>query len=84
MEDVKIYTTPTCAYCKQAKAYMALKGTKYVEYDVTKDQKALQEMMKISGAHAVPVIVACEQVMVGFDPVRLEQMLNCVQNRSTV
>jgi glutaredoxin-like YruB-family protein len=84
MEEVKIYTTPTCTYCKQAKAYMTRKGINYVEYDVTKDQQALQEMVKISGARAVPVIVACEQVMVGFDPARLEEMLNCIQNRSTV
>ena len=84
MEEVKIYTTPTCTYCKQAKAYMARKGIKYVEHDVTKDQKALKEMVQISGARAVPVIVACEQVMVGFDSARLEQMLNCIQNRSAV
>lgn len=84
MEEVKIYATPTCTYCKQAKAYMARKSIKYVEYDVTKDERALQEMVKISGARSVPVIAACEQVMVGFDPARLKQMLNCIQNRSTL
>lgn len=84
MEEVKVYTTPACPYCKQAKAYLERKGIAYTEYDVTKDQKALEEMVKISGARAVPVIAACEQVMVGFDQVRLEQMLNCVQNRSNV
>lgn len=84
MEQVKIYTTPPCPYCKQAKAYMDKKGIKYVEYNVMKDQNALQEMVRISGSRSVPVIVACEQVMVGFDSVRLEQMLNCMQNRSDV
>jgi len=84
MEQVKIYTTPLCPYCKQAKAYMDKKGIKYVEYNVLKDQNAFQEMVKISSSRSVPVIVACEQVMVGFDPVRLEQMLNCMQNRSDV
>ncbi|MFQ5795627.1 MAG: glutaredoxin family protein [Candidatus Bipolaricaulia bacterium] len=81
-EEVKIYTTPTCSYCKQAKAYMAKKGIQYTEYDVTKDQEALQEMVRISGARAVPVIVVCEQIMVGFDPARFDQMLNCMQNRT--
>ena len=84
MEEVKIYTTPACPYCKQAKAYLKKKGIKYVEYDVMEDQKAFQEMVKISSTRSVPVIVACEQVMVGFDPVRLDQMLNCMQNRSNV
>lgn len=84
MEEVKIYTTPTCPYCKKAKTYLEKKGIKFIEYNVMKDQNAFQEMVKISGARSVPVIVACEQVMVGFDPVKLEQMLNCMQNRSNV
>lgn len=84
MEKVKIYTTPTCPYCKQAKTYMEKNGIKFIEYNVMKDQKAFQEMVKISSGRSVPVIVACEQVMVGFDPVRLDQMLNCMQNRSNV
>ena len=84
MEEVKIYTTPTCPYCKKAKTYLEKKGIKFIEHNVMKDQNAFQEMVKISGARSVPVIVACEQVMVGFDPLKLEQMLNCMQNRSSV
>ena len=51
---------------------------------MTKDRQALQDMIKISGGRSVPVIVACEQVLVGFDAARLEQALNCMKQRSAV
>ena len=41
-------------------------------------------MVKISGARSVPVIVVCEEVMVGFDQSRLEQALTCMKQRSEV
>lgn len=84
MEEVRIYTTPTCGYCKQAKAYLTRKGVRYTEYDVTKDQAALDEMVKLSGAKSVPVIVACEQMMIGFNSTRLDQMLECAQTRTNL
>ena len=65
-----------------AKEFLSRKGVEYVELDVTKDRKALDEMVRISGARSVPVITACEQVMVGFDEQRLEQMIGCLKQRS--
>jgi glutaredoxin len=67
-----------------AKEYLSQKGYKFTEYDVTKDRAALDEMVKISGARSVPVIAACNEVMVGFEKNRLEQMLSCIQQRSEV
>jgi glutaredoxin len=67
-----------------AKEFLSQKGYKFTDYDVTKDRAALDEMVKISGARSVPVISACNEVMVGFDRTRLEQMLSCIQQRSEV
>lgn len=67
-----------------AKEFLSQKGYKFTEYDVTKDRAALDEMVKISGARSVPVIAACNEVMVGFEKNRLEQMLSCIQQRSEV
>ena len=39
-------------------------------------------MIRISGARSVPVIVGCEDVVVGFDEQRLEAMINCMKNRT--
>jgi glutaredoxin len=67
-----------------AKEYLSQKGIPYTGYDVTTDAKALEEMTKISGARAVPVIAACGEVMVGFDKSRLDQMLACRIQRTEV
>jgi glutaredoxin 3 len=67
-----------------AKEFLSQKGYKFTEYDVTKDRAALDEMVKISGARSVPVIAACNDVMVGFDKTRLEQMLSCIKQRTDV
>jgi hypothetical protein len=42
-------------------------------------------MRKITGgALRVPVIAACNEVMVGFDQARLEQALRCLSQSSEV
>jgi glutaredoxin 3 len=67
-----------------AKEFLSQKGYKFTEFDVTKDRAALDEMVRISGARSVPVIAACDEVMVGFDRTRLEQMLSCIKQRTEV
>ena len=67
-----------------AKEFLSQKGYKFTDYDVTKDRAALDEMVKLSGARSVPVIAACNEVMVGFDRTRLEQMLSCINQRTEV
>ncbi len=67
-----------------AKEFLSQKGYKFKEYDVTKDRAALDEMVRISGARSVPVITACNEVMVGFERNRLEQMLSCIKQRTEI
>ena len=67
-----------------AKEFLSQKGYAFTEYDVTKDRAALDEMVKISGARSVPVIAACNEVMVGIDKTRLEQMISCIKQRSDI
>jgi glutaredoxin len=67
-----------------AKEFLSQKGYKFTDYDVTKDRAALDEMVKISGARSVPVIAACNEVMVGFDKTRLDQMLSCIKQRTGI
>ena len=67
-----------------AKEFLSQKGYTFTEYDVTRDRAALDEMVKLSGGRSVPVIAACNEVMVGFDRTRLDQMLSCIKQRSEV
>lgn len=73
--QVTIYTTPTCGFCHQAKAYLRQKGIPFVEKDVSADPAAAMEMVRLSGQQGVPVIVVDGEVVVGFDVRRLEALL---------
>lgn len=84
-EQIKIYTTPGCPYCKMAKEFLLKKGVEFIDYDVKNDKNAREEMKKISGgALRVPVMSVCNQVIVGFDRGRVEQSLSCLEQSSTV
>ena len=82
--NVKIYTTPTCGYCHQAKQYLNEKGVNFVEYDVSRDSTAANEMVKLSGQMGVPVIVVDGSIIVGFNRPRLEQLLVNSNNKKQI
>jgi glutaredoxin 3 len=72
--NVRIYTTPTCGYCHQAKRFLSERGVRFTEHDVSIDQSAANEMVRLSGQMGVPVIVVDGEVVVGFNRTRLEQL----------
>lgn len=78
--EVKVYSTPTCGYCQQAKQYLKENGVAFTEYDISVDQMAAQEMMQLTSQMGVPVIVVDGQAIIGFDRAKLEVLLNA--NRS--
>jgi glutaredoxin 3 len=73
---VKIYTTPSCNYCVQAKEYFTERGIEFESIDVTKDSDALKEMKSITGGgRSVPVIAIDDKVIIGFDRGAVEKAL---------
>ena len=72
--EVTVYTTPTCPWCHKAKAWFRDKKIRYKEVDVTTDKSGLEDMVRISGQTGVPVIVVGEEVIVGFNQNRLNEI----------
>jgi glutaredoxin-like YruB-family protein len=72
MKNVTIYSTPTCHYCKEAKAFFQEKGIAYAEHDVAADLEQRKQMIDKSGQMGVPVIVIGDEVIVGFDQEAIE------------
>ena len=64
--DVKIYTTPTCSWCKKAKDLMKKNNITFTEVSVAGNQEATQEMMKKSSQMGVPVIEIDGKIIVGY------------------
>ncbi len=73
--NVIIYSTPSCVYCKMAKAYFDQSGVKYEDKNVAVDEKAREEMIKKSGQLGVPVIDVGGNIVVGFDKSELSRLL---------
>ncbi len=75
MAQVKIYSTPTCPYCKIAKDFLTENKIQYEEVDVAASQSAAQEMVTRSGQMGVPVIDIDGQLIVGFDKAKIKKLL---------
>ncbi len=73
--DVKVYSSPTCGYCHQAKRFLSERAVNFAEYDVSVDRAAAEEAVRLTGQMGVPVIVVDGEVVIGFDRIRLEQLL---------
>ena len=76
MVKIQIYSTPTCPWCKRAKAYLDEKGIKYESIDVSSDEKAQKEMIDKSGQMGVPVIDIDGKIVIGFDKEKIDELLN--------
>lgn len=74
-KTVKIYSTPTCVYCKMAKEFFKKNNISYQEFNVAEDEKAREEMVQKSGQLGVPVIDIDSKILVGFDESSLRKAL---------
>lgn len=73
--DVRIYTTPTCHWCRVAKEYFKDKEIEYEEYNVAEDEEKATEMVNKSGQRGVPVIDIDGQLIIGFDKETIDKLI---------
>lgn len=62
---IKVYTTPTCAYCHALMDWLDSKGIEYVEVDATKEKDI----------KTVPVTEINGERIVGFDRPAIKRAL---------
>jgi len=74
MSNVTVYSTQACPYCRMAKAFLDKLGVPYESIDVGVDRAAAEKMIELSGQRGVPVIVVDDEVIVGFDSQRLNEL----------
>ena len=75
-QQVKVYSTPTCPWCKRTKQFLDDNKIAYENLDVASDKAARDEMVTKSGQMGVPVIDIDGEITVGFDEPWLRQKLN--------
>jgi len=67
MKSVKVYSTPTCPFCRKVKEFLKGNNVEFENIDVSSDQEKVKEMVDKSGQMGVPVIDIEGEIIVGFD-----------------
>ena len=74
VKKVIMFTTQTWPHCRTAKVYLRDKGIDYEEKDVNVDAAARDEFLK-RGLRGVPSFLIGDEVVVGLDKGKIEELL---------
>ena len=79
-EKLKVYALSTCPYCKRTKRFLDEHKIAYVAIDVDlldddKQDKTLEELEKLTGKRAFPVVIVGKEIIVGHDEEKLKKAL---------
>jgi glutaredoxin-like YruB-family protein len=72
---VVIFTQPDCPPCHVVKLFLEEKGVAFEERDISLDPAAVRELTETYKSHSTPTLVIGDEVMIGFDPERLDEIL---------
>jgi glutaredoxin 3 len=64
--DVTLYTTEPCGFCRQAKALLQARGVSYTEINLAKDPIGRANLVSLTGQMTFPQIVIGERSIGGF------------------
>ncbi|MCX6715525.1 MAG: glutaredoxin family protein [Candidatus Taylorbacteria bacterium] len=75
MQNIIVYSTPTCVYCNMAKSFFKANSFEYKDFNVATDLEKRKEMIDKTGQMGVPVIDINGTVVVGFDEAKIRATL---------
>ncbi len=75
MPKIRVFSTPVCPYCHTLKAFLKEHGFDFEDLNVAKDEKAREELVRLSGKMEVPIIDIDGEIIAGFDKVKIEKKL---------
>lgn len=70
-----VFTQPDSLPCEAVKLFLNDRKAKFEERCVTEDENALHELAEKYKSRSIPTVVIGDEVVVGFDPERLDQLL---------
>ena len=74
-KQVKVYSTPTCPWCKRVKQFLDANHVKYQDLNVAEDKVARDEMISTTHQMAVPTIAVDGQYVIGYNEKELKEKL---------
>jgi glutaredoxin len=85
---ILLFTQPGCLSCEVMRIFLEAKEAAFEERDITADSAARQEMIDDHGSTETPTLVFITddiyEVVVGFDPMRLDQLLDAAPSSDSV
>ena len=73
---IRIYYSPLCPFCQQAKEFFDQKSIKYEAVNVLEDQEGAKELIARTGQTGIPVIDIDGTLIFGFDKQKIENTLS--------
>ena len=85
---VLIFTQPGCLSCELMKIFLEAQEIAFEEHDVSADREARRAMIEKYETEETPLLVVIsgdvQEVVIGFDPLRLDQLLTPAPSSSAV
>jgi glutaredoxin len=85
---VVFFTQPGCLSCELMKVFLQAKEVAFEERDISTDVEARRAMTEQHGSGETPTVVVyageVQEVIIGFDPVRLDQLLDPAPSSDSV
>jgi glutaredoxin len=73
--DVVVYTTSWCGWCRKTVAYLTEQGVAFENRDIEAEDMWREELLEKTGGTSIPVVEIDGQIIRGYDPVRMAQLL---------
>jgi glutaredoxin len=85
---ILLFTQPGCLSCELMRIFLEAREFAFEEHDITVDLEARRIMIEQYDSEETPTLVVvsgeAEAVVVGFDPVRLDQLLDPAPSSDSV
>jgi glutaredoxin 3 len=81
-KQVRLFVKPYCGWCQKATRWLDERGVDYEEIDVTADEAAFDEMIRLSGQDLAPVIEVDGKILADFGPDQLADFWSQLEKRN--
>ncbi|MGN1401887.1 MAG: glutaredoxin family protein [Bacillus sp. (in: firmicutes)] len=75
MKKITLFTQPSCPPCEFTKQFLKSHNITFTEKNIARDSSARKELMNRYNAFSTPVLVIDEEVIIGFEQERIENLL---------
>ncbi|MGA2867243.1 MAG: glutaredoxin family protein [Verrucomicrobiota bacterium] len=78
---VRLFIKPYCGWCQKAMRWLNQRGVAYEKIDVTADEAAFDEMIRLSGQELAPVIEVDGHILADFGPDQLAELWKTLEKK---